>query len=165
MKLNLNWVTRPMLISALILLSAMASSEAATLSVGSGKAETGQTVTIDIRLTNIPGTNISSINFDLLYDSTQVSFDKAITGKVVSEAGKSLSVSNPVPGELRVIIFGLNQNAIADGILAQMSFRINTTAKTGNVALRLKNAVASGPEAKSVTLKLRGGKINIKRGG
>ncbi len=162
MKVNL--VKWAILISTLIFLFGLVRSEAATLSVGSVKAQSGETITISIDLANGPSTRISSMNFNLLYDSNQISFDKAVAGQVVTDAGKSLSVSTPAPGQLSVIIFGLNQNAIANGTLLTLSFRINTTAKTANVALKLKNAVASDSQAKSVPLKLKNGKITVKRG-
>ena len=163
MKANLvKWAMKLLLISALIFLFGMIKVEAATLSVGSVKAQSGETITISIDLANSPSTRISSMNFNLLYDSNQISFDKAQAGQILSDAGKSLSTSTPAPGQLNVIIFGLNQNSIANGTLVQVIFHINTTAKTGNVALKLKNAVASSPQAKSVPLKLKGGKITVK---
>lgn len=161
MKVNLvKWV---MLIGALIFLFGLVKSEAATLSVGSGKAEPGRTITIPIHLANSHKTSISSMNFNLLYDSIKISFDKAVAGQILTDAGKNLSASTPTPGQLNVIIFGLNQSSIADGTLAQVIFHINTTAKTGNVVLKLKDAVASDPQAKSVPLKLKGGKITVNR--
>jgi hypothetical protein len=164
MKIKLmKWAINPILISMLILLSGITKSEAATLSIDLGKAEAGQTIATPVRLTNSSGASISSINFDVAYDSKQIRFDEAVAGEAAIKAGKSLSASSLAPGQLRVIIFGLDQNTIANGIVASLSFRINTSAKTGNVALKLENAVASGPQAQSVPLKLKTGRVNIKR--
>jgi len=164
MKVNLGKVaTLFVLISLFIFCSGLVISEAATLSIGSDRAKPNENVTVPIVLISKPESNISSINLDLIYDANKLTFNKAQAGKILSEAAKSLSTSQPAQGRLRIVIMGLNQNVLVDGALANVTFLINANAKAGSVLLKISNVAASSPQAKSVNLKLKPGRIIIQK--
>jgi len=126
--------------------NARAQASGATLSVGSGSGSPGTLdVVVPVTLSSEPSSEVSGVNFDLLYDSSRLSVGGVTIGAAASAAGKSLSSSQPSPGTVRVIVFGLNQEAIADGILADIHFNVLPAAAPGQSALTLSAASASDP--------------------
>lgn len=90
---------------------------------------------------------VASLQFDIPLPSG-VTFNSAKEGSVVTSAGKQITTSL-VAGALRVIIFGINQNAIQNGALADISL---SATKSGSFTLQIKGVVASDANGNSFPL-------------
>lgn len=101
----------------------------------------------------------STIQFDVSYDASRLSVtDVQVTGAATA-AGKQVSIAdNPGQGSLRVIIFGLNNSAIADGQLAAIQFQATGS---GQVPLSLSKLVLADPQAAALSADARPGSVTI----
>lgn len=98
-----------------ILLALAAAGNAAELSVGSAAATAGQPATLNVTLAS-RGAALTGLQFDLEYDATALDVSAA-AGPAATDAGKGLQSAMVKPGKQRVLVFGLNQNSISDGIV------------------------------------------------
>ena len=66
--------------------------------------------------------SVAALQFDLLFEASQLRFDAVEPGQSALDGAKS-SHANPLrPGVTRVIVAGLNRNALADGVVAWARF-------------------------------------------
>ncbi|MFH1440743.1 MAG: Ig-like domain-containing protein, partial [Candidatus Omnitrophota bacterium] len=135
----------------------------ANLSVGTNSGYAGDTgILIPINLSSEYEEGlVCAINFDILYDQTALKVEGVTAGEAAAAAEKLVTPSYPEPGVLRVIVFGMNQNKMKDGIIVNVNFEILAGAEAGNKDLKLKACSASDPDAKEVTLNTANGEIEI----
>ena len=72
----------------------------------------------------------NSMNFDIAYDANKLEVVSVMVGAAAQNADKTLEYSEPASGVVRIILFGLNQNVIADGRVAELQFRIKCSKGT-----------------------------------
>ena len=106
------------------------------------------------------GQALSAIQFDISYQS-QAPIVSVSLGDTLTSAEKSIWASTPGPGVERILIVGLNQNAIADGVLATVSVEVAAGASPGAYPLGLTNATASDPLGGPVPLSTGGGGVVV----
>jgi hypothetical protein len=126
------------------------------LSVGSGSAIAGNSVTIPISIAT-GTTGASGLQFDLILPAG-VSTGPVVAGAASTAAGKSVS-SNVVGNALKVIIFGLNQTSISAGQVAMVTLVVDANLTTGNLVLALANVSATDLNGTSIPLATSGGGI------
>ncbi len=136
--------------------------QAATLTAGSVSASPGATgISVPITLTNGTGDQISAANFDLTYDQNSLVLTNVTVGTAASNAGKGVSYSTPSAGTIRVVIYGVNQTAIANGAVANIIFNVSSSAAAGDKALAFSAYAASNPTAGDVSLSVVSGKVTV----
>lgn len=149
-----------------LLMIGIGSLHGASIAVGEASGAAGtQGVLLSVDLTTGADENVAALQFDVNYDADQLTFNEVTTGQVTLDAGKDVTSSTPSTGTIRTIVYGLNQNSIADGTIAIISFDINASASAGEVALSISNAVASDPDADSISLSTVDESITISSGG
>jgi hypothetical protein len=99
------------------------------------------------------GALVAGLQFDVLYDPSPLSLTNAPAGKVVGLANKSLTLSHPSSGDTRFLVFGVNQDIIGDGNVADLTFQVRLNAPAGPHKLYLSNIVGVGPNGNPVTVK------------
>src|SRR2546422_7188638 len=91
--------------------------------VGVGSATGNAGAAVNLLVTFTPGsTAVSTLQFDLTFPSA-LSYVSVSTGSAATTVGKSAS-GNVISGGVRILIFGLNQNAIGSGSIATVSLNI-----------------------------------------
>jgi hypothetical protein len=117
--------------------------------VGAVTTPKGTTVTVPIlwKAGTIP---VSTVQFDIQLPSG-ITFNSITAGAAATASSKSVQ-SAPVSGGVRAIIFGLNQNQIPTGVLANLKLDVATTASSGKKALPIIGIVGSDPAGTSVAL-------------
>jgi hypothetical protein len=126
----------------------------------SGGGEIGDTVTLPVILTNLPGTSVSAIGMDVGYDIAVLENPTCTIGPAGSDAGKSASCSTPLSGVFRVDVSGSNNTAVGDGVVVYISFTIKVTAPLGNTTLT-NTPSASDPDANPVDVTGLNGSITV----
>ena len=140
---------------------------AATFNLGAVSGSVGTQVTVPITLTN-SGASIAALSIDIGFDDTKLSVPKhtdgitpiaatlspAITDKVIVQ---SLPTSSS--GVLRLGIYGINNHAIGDGIVAYVKFNILANA-SGTLTLT-NTPGASDPAGTPIVITGASGQINI----
>ena len=125
----------------MLLVSVSALAAGPTLKLGPATVS-GTTLTFPVTLTNVPGTSISGIAVDIIFnrvsDVVALKLDNgnpisATAGAAATAAGIQLSQSSPQDGVLKIIIVNLsNPTPIGDGVVAQVSFDIISTSEITN---------------------------------
>ena len=133
-----------------------------TLTVGTASGQAGGT--IDITLSFTPGTTpVSTLQGDLILPAG-VSYASITTAQAAAEAGKSVS-ANMVGGHaLRVLVFGINQNAIGAGALAIVRLTIAPTVTPGTFPIPMTGIVTAAPDTTGVTASGAAGAVTVTAG-
>ena len=114
------------LITAL-LTAAVSANAAPNVKLGSVSGDAGSSVIVPMTLTS-NGFNSCAIEYTINYDSTRLEYQSVSTGSAASSAGKEAHASNAAPGTIKISVFGINSNAIPDGVVANLTFRIKNGA-------------------------------------
>lgn len=132
----------------LLTLFSLAVAQAQTLNGGSGNALPGEPVTVPISLA-ANGSAISGLQFEVVIPAGQ-GVAQEIAGAASRQATKTVSCVTSA-GVHRCIMFGLNQTALADGPVVDLSF--TTDAGFVNaVNVTLANLAASDPAGAAVAI-------------
>lgn len=133
-------------------------SKSALLVVGVSTATRNQDVQIPISF--IPGPDpISGLQQDIVWPSsfTVVSL---VAGPAATAAGK-LVQTNTVDGIVRMLVFGLNQTAIGEGVIAVVTLRANSIAPNGTHPITTCNPSASDGNGMPVSMSLTSGWVKL----
>lgn len=133
-----------------------------TLAVGHGKAQPGDAaVTVPLTLTVSPGDTVAALQADVGFDPDVLNLSSVTAGPSATAANKNVSFSVQAPGSVRLIIAGLNQNALPDGVVADMVFDVKQNTIAGFQAILLDNVLAADPTGVSVPVNAVSGGITI----
>jgi len=137
-------------------------SQAAIVTVGTATASPGDTnISVPVTLANAGGDQVSALNFDINYDQNALTPKNVTIGAAAQNASKSLSYNTPSAGRVRIIIYGINQTTIADGVLANLIFDVSSSATLGDKTLTFSSTVISSPSGTDVVLSVVYGKITV----
>lgn len=130
-----------------------------SLSAGNTSGIAGTNVTVPV--THSAGsTGVAGLQFDIPIP-TGVSYVSVDAGQASIDAGKSVQ-GNVTSGNLRVIIFGLNQTTIGSGELARVNFHLDAALTTSVVPVQLTAVVATDASGNAVTFNpATDGSINV----
>jgi len=124
---------------------------AATLDVGAAQAHPNDSgVEVAVTFAAQPGDNVAGVQFDLLFSEAVAALTNVRPGPAAVDAGKSVAFNRLAAGRCRVIVAGLNQNVIADGVLAVLVFNVAAAAPNGPQPLNLDGLVMSDPNGLNV---------------
>ncbi len=114
----------------------------------------------DLTLSFTSGTiPVSTVLLDLSLPAS-LAFESATMGPAAAGAGKTVQ-SNPLPGGVRVLIFGLNQTPIATGVLATLRLNISASSVLGNLAVGITKPSAASADAVSVVVSVSAGCVTV----
>lgn len=129
------------------------------ISVGSISGAKGSTVDLPISFT--PGTTgVSALQFDLTLPSS-LTYVSVTTGSAATQAGKSVEANATTSTQVRVLVYGLNQNIINSGQIASVKLSISPSAPSGSLSVVIGGVVASDPNALAVTTTGTGGSVVV----
>ena len=106
------------------------------------------------------GTELASVQFDVRYDSPALDVSAAL-GPAADASVKTLWTSRPEPGKTRILIAGLNQNTLADGVIARLKVQVAADFPAGLYSLDLEGLVASNPAGNPVFVPSTGGSVAV----
>ena len=102
---------------------------------------------------------VSGLQFDLLIPSG-ITFQSIAVGPAGIAAGKQIA-SNPVPGGLRIVVFGINQMVIGPGVLAMVGLSTSATAGTVPFSLGISGLTATDPNGNPAQITASTGTVLI----
>lgn len=79
-------------------------------------------VTVPVTIVADGGDLPASLQFDLSFDTASFALLDVQVGDAAAQAGKSVVFNESTPGTITVVVAGLNQNTILDGVVAEISF-------------------------------------------
>lgn len=135
----------------------------ASLSIESGNAENGNSISLRTLLTVSSNESVSAIQFDVLYNPGICEVVTVNAGESSISAGKQVQYNVITAGQVRVLIAGLNQNTIPSGSIAQITFKVCGSAPAGDSTLSLTRVVLSSPTGTSVPATANNGILTVQR--
>jgi len=133
-----------------------------TLTLGTASGTAGSVVTVPITMAG--NSTITGANFDVVYDPAKLTLGTTAIAKsaALTNAGFSLMSSKPSSGILRVVIINMETpTVIPNGVIANISFTINSSAVSGSTPVTFTAVAASDASANSVTLSPANGSVTI----
>jgi trimeric autotransporter adhesin len=118
--------------------------QSVTLSVGSGSATAGTTVSLPINLSSSGGAQTAGLQWSFIYSSDITSVTVA-AGPSATNAGKSVTCSGST-----CLILGFNNTAMADGTVATATFQIASSPSTTSIPIQITGVVASTATGSSI---------------
>jgi hypothetical protein len=104
---------------------------------------------------------VGGIQMDVEFDPSALEIASVKAGEAAAQANKTVS-SNPLSdGVRRVIVAGLNQNAISDGIVVILSFNIKATAAAGAYPVLLTELQLVNPDGVQLSGDTVAGSITV----
>jgi hypothetical protein len=134
---------------------------AASVTLAVGDITDSGTVTVPVSV-NATQASPAGVQFDVQFDASKLQFVSVNIGTAGSNASKTVT-TNVLGGNqgVRVLIFGVNENTIANGTVANVVF--NTIGNSGDqVAVSLANVTSSDATAKVVSTTQSGGTVTIR---
>ncbi len=138
-----------------VMLLALAVSVAAALpavsfTVGSTTAQRGATIVIPVSIQATGAEQPAGMQYDLTFDPNILSYVSYGDGPSTTAAAKQGATSTPSTGVVRVVIFGLNANVMANGTISNVTFTVSQTAALGPATLGITGIQVSDPNAQTI---------------
>jgi len=135
---------------------------AAILTGGHNAAFPGQqAVNIPVSLHSGSSEDVASLQFDLVFDGDSLSLPSVIIGPAAQAADKALEFNTINAQTVRVVIAGLNQLPIPDGVIADAYFDVGAGAGPDVYPLIFDNALLSDPYGGPAYPDLEPGSIEV----
>jgi hypothetical protein len=135
------------------LVLAVSAAQAGKITLGSPVATPDGGLDVSVNVTPDSGQDVAALQFDLHYDSSQYGFADATAGGAATGAGKDAVVSETELGMVRVVVAGINQDALGSGTVATLHFdRMDKTLSSPSFSdnATLDEVVASGPSGENI---------------
>jgi hypothetical protein len=133
---------------------------AAELTLGSGTVSAGRSAILTLNLKSA-GEALSGVQFDVEFD--EAVFDVSLeNGPAAEQAGKSLQSASLGEGKRRVLIIGLNQTSLSDGVVAILRASLKgNTEKGRSYSVRITSPAGTDPQAGLVAVSGHDGTITV----
>jgi hypothetical protein len=109
--------------TAMILMMPTVDSHSSQVVMGIPVASQDGTLAVSVMVTPGSQESVGALQFDLRYDESQYGMLEVAPGVAALGAGKDAVFSEPEPGVVRVVVAGMNSDAIAQGTVATLYFQ------------------------------------------
>lgn len=122
-----------------------------------------QGLLLPVSLVGSSGQTVSAIQFDIQLDPKQFELTAAENGPSADAADKMAFLGDLGQGRYRVVIAGINQNAIPSGVVVQLVFRVRSLAAGGTFPADLDDVIFSDPQGQPLQGRSIDGAITVFR--
>jgi cohesin domain-containing protein len=142
-----------------VLLVAGAAHGQSKLTLASGSAARGGSVSLELSLENSSEGGPSALQWTLSYPSKDIASMSVTPGPSLAAASKSLSC-NPESGAVTCLVSGQNKNRISNGAMATVKVTLSQ-ASNGRFSIPIDSAAAASPDATEMTLAGTAGAVKV----
>lgn len=121
----------------------------------------GDTVTTRVEY-RAHGTDVSALSFDLACPDGALSIVPTI-GREAKDAGKELASTILPNGNVRVLVYGLNDHVIGDGSLVELMIAASADSSPGRRPIRFVDAQFARPSGEAARVRQRSGHVVVTR--
>ena len=132
-----------------------------SLSLSSGGATPGGTVSLNLSLSSSSGSQPAAIQWTFVYSTSDIVAISASAGAAATAAGKSLSCAGS-PGSYVCLLTGLNGNVIQNGVVAVLS--VTLSAASSGTTISVSNPLGASASAGAIQTTATGGTVTITTG-
>lgn len=149
----------------LVLATFAVAGNAAELSIGNAiiSATANQPATLNVTLAS-QGASLSGMQFDLIYDASFLNIT-VIAGPAAEAAGKNVQSAVLEGGHQRVLIVGMNQTTVADGVVAVLQVSLKGQAAGKTFPIRLTAQAGADAQAKAIAVSAAHGSVKVEVNG
>jgi hypothetical protein len=137
----------------LISMASLCSAQTGSLAVTSATGIPGNSVTVRLTLTSVPGAEPAALQWSLNYPTTSVASFSAAPSAAAIAAGKSLVCSGN-----QCVLYGLNAQPLPNGDVATFTFQLSANA-SGSTPLQLSNTLGASVVGDSLSMSATSGSI------
>jgi hypothetical protein len=137
----------------------LSSAFGASLNLGEATGIPGSDVTISVTLST-GGLQIAATADDIGFNTSLLENPRLAIGPAGDAAGKEVVSSTPSSGVFRIGILGMNTTPIGDGIVAYVTFKIKSTAPSGDTPLN-NTPSATNPSGNPISISGSNGMVHI----
>lgn len=123
---------------------------APVVAIGSGAGKAGESVTVPVVLTNAGTEDVGATQFTVTFPDNDLQFTSAASGDAAVASGYQASANEATTGTLNVVVFGLTDQPLGDGVIAEITFTVRSGATEGDAALVGGGLVISSTQATTV---------------
>src|SRR6266849_4647069 len=152
------------IVVALAVAALPALAQSASLSLSSGTGAPGGPGMLSVTMAT-HGAQIAGLQWDTLYNPSDLSLSGSfyVTGGAAIAAGKQATCNVVSPGDVRCLVVGFNSSAVADGVLASITFQISssTTASASQLTFSGVSGTDTSSNPQSVSINATGSTVSI----
>ncbi len=148
-------------LAPLLGLLACAQGMAATLTAGQVDAKRDTTITVPLTLGLGGDDKIAGFQGDIHFEPKALSLVTISPGPAAVETKKNVSYSTVSRGHVRLILAGLNQNLMHNGIVANIVFRVASQTASGRQAITFEKVTAADANGGPASLSASSGYVNV----
>jgi hypothetical protein len=130
------------------------------LSLSSGSAVAGQTISLDLSLTAPAGGGPAGLEWTIGYPAATFSSVMVVAGPAAVAAGKSVSCSGG-SGSYTCMLFGLNNITLGSGVVATATLTASPAAAGTSFPIQVLNSTGVTLSGTAVSVAATGGLVNI----
>ena len=146
------------LLAASLALSCSCFSQSAIFSFDSGNAAPGGSVILNVSLSSPAGSGPAALGWTVGYPAASIASVAATAGPSAVAGGKSVSCASSA-GLYTCLVSGMNQNAMANGVIASLAFVLTPAAAT--MPISLSNTIGAMGDGTSLAVTPAGGTITV----
>src|ERR1051325_5980434 len=140
--------------------SAWALGQSSSLSLSSTSVQPGSSAALSLSLANTAtGGKPASVEFTLAYSSADLSALSVSAGAAATGSGTSITCV-PVTGGQTCILFGINNTAMGDGVIANVSATLGSSSNPTR-SIQVTTPVAASTLGTNLTLSSTGGSVTV----
>jgi hypothetical protein len=129
-----------------------------TIAIGSGTGTPGSSVSVPVNLSGT--TQPGGLQWTLTYPANVVSSVQFTIGAAGSAAGKTLTCSTAAGGAM-CVLYGINTTTIGNGVIANATFQLSSSAPQGAATISVINPVATTTGADGATVTTSNGSLTV----
>jgi uncharacterized protein (TIGR03437 family) len=129
--------------------------QSVTLSIGSGSATAGTTVSLPINLSSSGGAQTAGLQWSFIY-SSDITSVTVVAGPSANNAGKSITCS-----ATSCLLLGFNHTVMADGTVATATFQVASNPSTTSIPVQISGVVATTVAGDSIPASGSSGTISL----
>ena len=142
-----------------LLLGYSAYAQSSSLTLASGSAAEGASVSLNLSLNAASGSMPSALQWTFSYSASDVTVTVA-PGAALNNAGKTVSC-NTTGGTTMCLATGLNSNTIASGVVAIVTAKLATYTSSSSVSIGVGSTMGVLPNGSGTTVTGTGGTISV----
>jgi hypothetical protein len=109
---------------SLLMVFGAARAQSVLVDIGSANGTAGSVVQVPVAIESTSSAQPVGLQLDISFNTSYLTFNQCTTGAAAAAAEKSASCNTLSAGNLRLLVAGLNQRVMANGIVTWLEFRI-----------------------------------------
>ncbi len=136
--------------------------DAASLSLNTATTNPGGSVNLNLSIdVSQVSTNVAGVQWDLLFNSGDITNVTAANGAVATAAGKTTSCNMVSAGDFRCLVYGTNANIISSGVLSILTFTVSNSVTNTSIPIQLSAAISSDADGYPVVTNTANSSITV----